>query len=48
VISGDTLFTLLGFSGLYFVLGLLYLGLVGRDVLHGPEAHGSESENAHG
>jgi cytochrome d ubiquinol oxidase subunit I len=37
VVDGDVLFTLLGFAGLYFVLGLLYLGLVGRDVLHGPQ-----------
>ncbi len=36
VSSGDTLFTLMGFAGLYFVVGLLYLAMVGRDVLHGP------------
>ena len=39
--AGSTLFTLIGFAGLYFVLGLTFLFLVGREVLHGPEAsHG--------
>jgi cytochrome bd ubiquinol oxidase subunit I len=37
VSSGDVLFTLIGLAGLYFVLGLLYLYLVGREVAHGPE-----------
>ena len=37
VSSGDTIFTLLGFIGLYFVLGLLFLYLVGREIGHGPE-----------
>ena len=41
VSSGDVLFTLIGMAGLYFVLGLLYLYLVGREILHGPDA-GSE------
>jgi cytochrome d ubiquinol oxidase subunit I len=36
VSSGDTVFTLIGFVGLYFVLGLLYLVLVGREISHGP------------
>jgi cytochrome d ubiquinol oxidase subunit I len=31
-------FTSLGFAGLYFVLGLLFLFLVGREVNHGPVA----------
>jgi len=34
---GQTVFTSLGFAGLYFVLGLLFLFLVGREVNHGPE-----------
>jgi cytochrome bd ubiquinol oxidase subunit I len=38
VSSGDTLFTLIGFVGLYFVLGLLFLILVGREISHGPSA----------
>jgi len=36
VSSGDVLFTLIGMAGLYFVLGLLYLYLIGREVAHGP------------
>ncbi len=36
--AGDTAFTLIGFSGLYFVLGLAFLFLIGREVSHGPEA----------
>lgn len=38
--SGTALFTLIGFTGLYFVLGLLYVFLFGREILHGPAAHG--------
>jgi cytochrome d ubiquinol oxidase subunit I len=38
VSSGDVLFTLIGLAGLYFVLGLLYLYLVGREILHGPDS----------
>jgi cytochrome d ubiquinol oxidase subunit I len=34
---GTVLFTLIGTAGLYFVLGLLYLFLIGREVLHGPD-----------
>jgi cytochrome d ubiquinol oxidase subunit I len=41
VSQGSTVFTLIGFAGLYFVLGVLYLFLVGRELAHGPEvAHG--------
>jgi Cytochrome bd-type quinol oxidase, subunit 1 len=36
VSNGDTIFTLIGFTGLYFVLGLLFLYLVGREIHHGP------------
>lgn len=35
--AGSTVFTLLGFMGLYFVLGLLYLYLIGKEVSHGPQ-----------
>jgi len=38
VSDGDVVFTLIGFTGLYFVLGLLFLYLVGREIYHGPEA----------
>jgi cytochrome d ubiquinol oxidase subunit I len=36
VSSGDTVFTLIGFFGLYQVLGLLFLFLVGREIGRGP------------
>jgi cytochrome d ubiquinol oxidase subunit I len=36
--AGETLFTTLGFAGLYFVLGVLFLGLVAREVSQGPHA----------
>jgi cytochrome bd ubiquinol oxidase subunit I len=34
--GGDTLFTTLGFAGIYLVLGLLFVALVAREVSHGP------------
>lgn len=34
---GNTLFTLIGFMGLYMVLGILFLFLVYREVEHGPD-----------
>jgi len=34
--SGTVLFTLIGFAGLYFVLGVLFLFLIGREIAHGP------------
>jgi cytochrome d ubiquinol oxidase subunit I len=43
VSSGNVLFTLIGFTGLYSLLGLVFLFLVGREVAHGPHdssAHG--------
>jgi cytochrome d ubiquinol oxidase subunit I len=40
VSNGDTIFTLIGFTGLYFVLGLLFLSLVGREIGHGPDEEG--------
>jgi cytochrome bd ubiquinol oxidase subunit I len=40
VSTGSTIFTLIGFCGLYFVVGLLYLYLVGREIAHGP-GHGA-------
>jgi len=38
VSSGNTLFTLLGFIGLYFLLGVLFLTLVGRIIYVGPNS----------
>ena len=45
--SGDALFTLIGTAGLYFVLGLLYVFLMGREIAHGPDAS-ENKEAAHG
>ena len=36
VSAGSTVFTFIGFVGLYFILGLLFLYLVGREIYHGP------------
>jgi cytochrome d ubiquinol oxidase subunit I len=38
VTSGSALFTLIGFMGIYMVLGILFLFLVCREIEHGPEA----------
>ncbi len=35
--SGTALFTLIGFTGLYLVLGVLFLFLIGRELAHGPD-----------
>jgi len=37
VSDGNTIFTIIGFTGLYFVLGLLFLFLVGRQIVQGPD-----------
>ena len=47
VSPGDTIFTLVGFAGLYFVLGLLYVFLVGREVIHGPVETVGDSHGDH-
>jgi cytochrome bd ubiquinol oxidase subunit I len=44
--SGTVLFTLMGFAGLYLVLGVLFLFLIGREIAHGPvplNRHGPEA-----
>ena len=38
VSAGNTLFTLIGFMGLYAALGILFLFLVEREIEHGPQA----------
>jgi cytochrome d ubiquinol oxidase subunit I len=43
VSNGDVIFTLIGLAGMYFVLGLLYLYLVGREIAHGPGGGPSHS-----
>jgi len=40
VSAGNTIFTLIGFIGLYFVLGLLFLYLEGREIARGPDEAG--------
>jgi cytochrome bd-type quinol oxidase subunit 1 len=35
--NGDATFTLIGFVGLYFVIGLAFLYLVGRELDRGPD-----------
>lgn len=40
VSPGNALFTLIGFTGMYFVLGLLFLLLIGKEIAHGPEGAG--------
>ncbi len=42
VSAGNALFTLLGFMGLYLVLGILFLFLMRREIEHGP-GHGARS-----
>ena len=37
VSSGNTLFTLIGFAGLYLFIGLLFIILVLKEINHGPE-----------
>jgi len=34
--AGETVYTSLGFAGLYLVLGLLYVSLILREIDHGP------------
>ena len=52
VSSGDTLFTLIGYCGLYLVIGVLFLFMLVRELLHGPHggAHAStlRQEASHG
>ena len=36
VSAGNALFTLIGFSAVYMVVGILFLSLVGREIAHGP------------
>jgi cytochrome d ubiquinol oxidase subunit I len=35
--SGNGLFTLLGFMGMYTVLAILFLFLMNHEIAHGPE-----------
>jgi cytochrome d ubiquinol oxidase subunit I len=44
--GGTVLFTLIGFCGLYALLGVLFLGLLAREVAHGPVPVGHAAETA--
>ena len=44
--SGNVLFTFLGFLGMYFLLGILFLFLFAETVYHGPAAPSSERASA--
>ncbi len=44
--SGTALFTMIGFCGMYFVLGILFLFLMSKEIAHGPVVDGAEV--AHG
>jgi cytochrome d ubiquinol oxidase subunit I len=44
--SGNALFTLLGFLGIYLVLGLLFLFLIAQTIRHGPSGDSGMSEHA--
>ena len=46
VSAGNTIFSLLGFMGLYLVLGLLFLFLATREIGHGPEGHAPEGHGS--
>src|SRR5215208_4340438 len=48
VSSGSVLFTLIGFAGMYLVMGLLYITLMVREVSHGPEAEAETLESPEG
>jgi cytochrome d ubiquinol oxidase subunit I len=37
VSAGNALFTLLGFTGMYALIAILFLFMVGREIAHGPE-----------
>ena len=47
VSAGSGLFTLLGFLGMYFVIGVLFLFLVIRTINHGPEYAKTQTGLAH-
>ncbi|HEX7103057.1 MAG TPA: cytochrome ubiquinol oxidase subunit I [Nitrolancea sp.] len=44
VSSGNILFTLIGFAGMYLIMGLLYIVLMVQAAVEGPEAHEEEPD----
>ena len=47
VSAGNGLFTLIGFMGLYTLLGLLFTVLIYREISHGPEEKSAAAEPLH-
>jgi cytochrome d ubiquinol oxidase subunit I len=43
VSAGNGVFTLIGFAGMYTLLGILAIFLVGREIAHGPEPAGASA-----
>jgi cytochrome d ubiquinol oxidase subunit I len=41
--SGETVFTSLGFAGLFVILGFLFVYLIMREIAHGPVPHGTSA-----
>jgi cytochrome d ubiquinol oxidase subunit I len=39
--GGQTVFTALGFAGIFVILGFLFLFLILREIAHGPVPHGT-------
>lgn len=48
VSAGNTLFTLIGFMGLYALLAILFLFLTRREIEHGPVPAGAPDGIVHG
>src|SRR5258708_2533574 len=44
VSAGNSMFTLLGFMGMYMLLGILFLFIVAREIARGPEHEAEEAE----
>ncbi len=44
VSAGNAVFTLIGFAGMYTLLGILAIFLVGREIAHGPEPEGAAGQ----
>jgi cytochrome d ubiquinol oxidase subunit I len=46
VVSGEVVFTLIGFAGMYFMLGVLFLYLTLREIAIGPSGHSDARDAA--
>jgi cytochrome bd ubiquinol oxidase subunit I len=46
VVSGEVIFTLIGFAGMYFMLGVLFLYLTLREIAIGPSLHSGARDAA--